>query len=133
MDLIQKYNQHNQFGIHNNLKLSIIEDGHIEYLMQLELKHFASETLVHGGTLAGLMDAILSVAAFSAIHKENKKVATVDFNINYLRPLTRKMEIRGVGKVVKKGKRIIVVKGEIYNDENQLVAIGNGNIIPIAI
>jgi acyl-coenzyme A thioesterase PaaI-like protein len=41
------------------------------------------------------------------------------------------MQIRGLGKVIKKGKRIISVQGEIYDDENALVATGSGSIIPI--
>ena len=131
MDLIATYNETNHFGKHNNLELTVIEKGRIEYTMLIEKKHFASDTLVHGGTLAGFMDAILSVAAFSSIADENQKVATVEFKINYLRPIVKEMKIRGIGQVVKKGKRIIAVQGEIFNDENKLVATGSGSIVPI--
>lgn len=131
MDLIEHYNRNNHFGIHNNLKFRIIEEGHIEYTMQLEKKHFATDSLVHGGALAGFMDALLSVAAFTSVAEGNQKVATVEFKINYLKPISREMIIRGIGRVIKKGKRIISVQGEIFNDEDSLVATGSGSIIPI--
>jgi uncharacterized protein (TIGR00369 family) len=131
MDPIEHYNRFNHFGIHNNLELTILDKGKIEYTMQLEKKHFATDTLVHGGTLAGFMDAILSVAAFTSVAAQKQKVATIEFKINYLRPILREMQIRGLGTVIKKGKRIISVQGEIFDDENKLVATGSGSIIPI--
>ncbi|HAW53354.1 MAG TPA: hypothetical protein DCX54_13670 [Flavobacteriales bacterium] len=131
MDLIEHYNRNNYFGIHNNLELTVLNEGEIEYSMLLEKKHFATPNLVHGGALAGFMDAILSVAAFTSVAAQNQRVATVEFKINYLKPILREMKIRGLGKVIKKGKRIIFVQGEIYDDENNLVATGSGSIIPI--
>jgi len=131
MDLIEHYNRSNHFGIHNNLELTVLDEGNIEYTMRLEKKHFATDNLVHGGTLAGFMDAILSVAAFTSVAAQNQKVATIEFKINYLRPILKEMQIRGVGNVIKKGKRIISVQGEIYDNENILIATGSGSIMPI--
>lgn len=98
--------------------------------MTLKDAHFALPDVIHGGAIAGFMDAIVSVAAFSSVADENKHVATVEFKINFLKAVRRKMELLGIGKVIQKGNKIIVVLGEIYNDDNQLVATGIGSIMP---
>jgi acyl-CoA thioesterase len=129
MNQIDKYNEANLFGKANNLHLTIIESGHIEYKMKLEEKHLALPALIHGGAIAGLMDAILSVAAFTMVSEEGKHVATVDFTINYLKPITTLETIRGIGKVMKRGKKIIVSRGEIYNENEEIVALGTGTMM----
>lgn len=130
MDLISEYNKSNSFGKENNLSLQVISPGHIEYTMQIENKHMALNNVVHGGAIAGLMDAVLSVAAFSAVEKEGMHVSTVEFKINYLKPVSESIKLKGIGKVLKLGKRLIVTKGEIFDNENNMIAIGTGTIIP---
>ena len=131
MDPIERYNRGNAFGLENNLELEVIEPGHIRYTMKVEKKHFATPELVHGGALAGFMDAVLSLAAFSAVKDEGKVVATVEFKINYLKAVKRECTLTGLGKVIKKGKQIIVVNGEILDGEGSLVATGTGSIMPL--
>ena len=131
MDLIEIYNQGNHFGKANNLELKIISEGKIEYAMQLDEKHLALPKLVHGGTIAGFMDAILSVAAFSAVYKNDKHVATIEFKINYLKPIKQLQKLIGKGIVVKKGSKILFVEGEIFNEADELVATGSGTIMQL--
>ena len=130
MDLIEKYNESNLFGKENNLILKVLGKGHIEYEMILEEKHMALPDVVHGGAIAGLMDAVLSVAAFSHVADENKQVATVEFKINYLKSVKKKSILKGVGTVIKNGERLMVTKGEIFDEKGDLIAIGTGTIIP---
>lgn len=130
MDLIEKYNETNLFGKENNLELKVVSPGHIEYTMALEDKHMALPNVVHGGVLAGMMDAVLSVAAFSAVAEEGKHVATVEFKINYLKAVRNKQMLRGIGKVIKKGSRIIFVNGEIRDSGDTIVATSTGTIMP---
>ena len=131
MEAIEKYNASNEFGWDNNYKLRIIGKGHIEYTMDLETRHLALPDLIHGGAIAGFMDAVLSVAAFSAVAEENKNVATAEFKINYLRPVRKPEKLRGVGKVLKHGQRTIVSSGEIFDQSGELVAVGTGTLIPM--
>ena len=130
MDLIDRYNESNLFGKENNLILKVLDKGHIEYQMKLEEKHMALSDVVHGGAIAGLMDAVLSVAAFSQVADENKQVATVEFKINYLKSVKKKSILKGIGTVIKNGERLMVTKGEIFDEKGDLVAIGTGTIIP---
>ena len=131
MGILEDYNAGNQFGKENNLRLNVVSAGHIEYEMTVEEKHFALPEVMHGGAIAGLMDAVLSVAAFSAVAPENKHVATVEFKINYLKTVSVPGKLKGTGKVVKKGKRVLVCKGEIVDGRGDMVAIGTGTLMPV--
>src|SRR5690606_41756715 len=87
-----------------------------------------------GGVIAGFMDCVLGVAALSeAVHTQNL-TSTVEFKINYTRPLKLGEEIIGSGKVIHRGKSLIISSGEIRNAKTQeLVAMGQGtfNTYPI--
>ena len=43
--------------------------------------------------------------------------------LNFLHPAFLNDDLIGVGKVLKEGKRIIVVEGKIYNQDNVLLAV----------
>lgn len=130
--LIEIYNKVNNYGRANGMQLTIKEAGHIEYVMQIKDHHLATPFAAHGGAVAGFMDGILGVAALSATAVENKLVSTIEFKINFLQPVYLNDTLKGIGKVVQKGKRIIIASGEIYNQQEQLVAtaLGTFNAYP---
>lgn len=131
--IIDLYQQVNQFGKENQLKLTLIEPGKITYEMKVLPKHLATPTAIHGGMLAAMMDAILGVASLSAVAKENKLVSTVEFKISYFNPAFLGDILTGNGSVDKKGNRIIFAAGEIINQNNQMIAKATGtfNAYPI--
>jgi uncharacterized protein (TIGR00369 family) len=131
--IIDLYNQVNQFGKENNLKLTFIEPGKVTYKMKVLPKHLATPTTIHGGMLAAMMDAVLGIASLSAVANENKLVATVEFKISYFNPAFLGDILTGDGRVDKKGNRIIFAAGEIVNQNNQIIAKGTGtfNAYPI--
>lgn len=124
--LISIYNKINTYGAVNGMELKIIAAGHIEYRMEIKEQHLATTRAAHGGAVAGFMDGILGVAALSATAAENKLVSTVEFKINFLRPVLLGDKLTGTGKVDQKGKRIIIASGEIYNQKNELIAKATG-------
>jgi len=126
--LLNIYNQVNQFGLENDLELSIIKPGEIVYKMEVVKKHLATPTAIHGGMLAAMMDGIIGVAALTAVAKENKLVSTVEFKINYFKPAFLGDQLIGKGKVDHKGNRIIHASGEIYNQKNELIAKAMGTL-----
>tara|TARA_R110001592_G_scaffold148165_3_gene372866 strand:- start:4359 stop:4796 length:438 start_codon:yes stop_codon:yes gene_type:complete len=127
-DLIRIYNQVNNFGRDNHFELNIIEEGLIHYEMTIEKKHLATPTAAHGGVIAAFMDAVIGVAALSAIHKEGKLASTIEFKISYYQPALLGDKLKGIGTVDKKGKRIIFTTGEIYNQHNKLIAKATGTL-----
>lgn len=131
--LVDIYNQVNQFGADNNMKLSIIEPGKIAYKMEVMPKHLATPTAIHGGMISAMMDAVLGVAALSVVAQDNKIVSTVEFKISFLNPAFLGDVLTGFGSVDKKGNRIIYASGEIKNQDNKIIAkaLGTLNAYPI--
>ena len=125
-NIIEIYNQVNQFGKENNLKLSIIKPGVITYEMEVLQKHLATPNTMHGGMLAAMMDGVIGVAALSLVTPDNKLVSTVEYKINYFKPVYLGDILIGKGQVDNAGKRIISTSGKIYNQNNEVVATGMG-------
>jgi uncharacterized protein (TIGR00369 family) len=133
-DLIAFYSKVNKYGEANGMELTIIEPGRIEYRMEIKEMHMATPVAAHGGAVAGLMDAVLGVAALSMTAAEGKLVSTVEFKINFLNPVFKDDVLLGRGWVEQKGNRIVIASGEIIcqNRNNQMIAkaMGTFNAYP---
>ncbi len=126
--LLKIYNQVNQFGRENNLKLTVIEPGSILYEMEVLPKHLATPKVIHGGMVAAMMDGVIGVAALSIVANEKKLVSTIEFKISYFKPAFVGDILTGKGRVDNKGNRIISTSGEIYNQNNELIAKAMGTL-----
>lgn len=103
-------------------------------LLGLELEHVGSGTatlaldvrneltqnngIVHGGAIASLIDTATAFAIISLL-APRERVTTVDLTISYLRPLTSG-RLRAVAKVVRAGRRLIVVSAEVFDLDGKL-------------
>lgn len=125
-ELIESYRNQNRFGLWLGMDFKILEAGKAEYRLTPKESHEALKGMTHGGVLAGMMDGVLGVAALSVVAHEGKYVATVEFKINYLAPAVTGETILGIGEVIKKGGKILVVEGKIYNSKNELIATALG-------
>ncbi len=125
--LIRVYQKTNQFGTDNGMELISYEAGNIVYKLKVEAKHLATPTTAHGGLIAGYMDGIMGVAALTESAKNLNLVSTVEFKINYIKPAYFGDVLIGKGHVISAGKRIIIAKGEVFNEQsNELIAIATG-------
>ena len=125
--LINIYGQTNQFGRDLGMELTKFDSDEINYELTIQEKHLATPTTAHGGVIAAYMDGILGVAALYASSENAKLVSTVEFKINFLSPVKLNDQLLGVGKIVSKGNRVIVVQGEIINIKTKAkVAIASG-------
>ena len=115
------------------MKLTIVNPGEIIYEMEVLEKHLATKTTIHGGMVAAMMDGVLGVAALTDVVNQKKLVATVEFKINYFKPAYLGDKLKGLGRVDFRGNRIIATSGEIYNQNNELVAkaMGTFNAYPV--
>ena len=52
------------------------------FTFTIQEKHLATPVAAHGGALAALADALIGVAALSAVAEELKLVSTIEFKIN---------------------------------------------------
>ncbi len=133
-NLLEVYQKVNKYGEVNGMELTIVGVGEIIYQMEIKDIHMATPIAAHGGAVAGMMDAVLGVAALSFSALEEKLVSTIEFKINFLNPVYKGDVLRGVGKVEQKGKRIIIASGEITctNRDNIIIAkaMGTFNAYP---
>jgi uncharacterized protein (TIGR00369 family) len=112
---------------HMGMELVTDCDGKIRVSMELtnNLKQFYGT--IHGGAIAGLLDTIIGVAINQQL-ESSEGASTVELKINYLRPVNEG-KLWGEGKVIQKGRRLIVGQGEIKDDAGQLVAFGTATFI----
>jgi acyl-CoA thioesterase len=127
-NILTIYNEMNHFGRVNNMTYEVIQPGEIIYRFTPVKEHLATKTAVHGGVLAAYMDAIIGVAALSAVYQEEKLVATIEFKINFIAPALENEELIGKGVVLSKGKSTLVCKGEILNPQGKTIAIAQGTL-----
>lgn len=123
----------NKYDIDNSMTFEIHSPGHITYKMTVQEKHLSSPNTAHGASIAGFMDCVLGLSALSEAITKDNLTSTVEFKINYIRPVKLGEEMIGTGRVVHKGKSLIISSGEIKVN-GELVAMGQGtfNTYPFA-
>jgi len=124
VDILKKYNQTNQFGRFLGLELELLYPGEVNYYVEVKKEHLATLNSAHGGFLAGVFDQIIGTAALSKALLDKKVVATVEFKINYIKPAFLGDKLIGNGKVISSGKRLYTVEGKIFNQNQELLALG---------
>ncbi len=83
-----------------------------------ELKQ--NDGVVHGGAIAALVDTAAAFAVISLLPVD-ERATTVDLTLNYLRPL-RSGRARATARVVKAGRRLIVVSAKMTDGAGNLAA-----------
>lgn len=116
----------NKYDLDNGLTFEIHEPGSITYKMTITEQHLSSPNTAHGAAIAGFMDCVLGLSALSQAVTLGNLTSTVEFKINYIRPVSLGEEIIGVGKVVHKGKSLTISSGEVKNSKGELIALGQG-------
>lgn len=76
--------------------------------------------VVHGGAVASLIDSAMAFAIIPMLAPK-ERVTTVDLTISYLRPVSRGRMI-AVAKVIRAGRRMIVVSAEVFDSTQNLTA-----------
>lgn len=76
--------------------------------------------VVHGGAIASLVDTATAFAIISLLPPD-EKATTADLTISYLRPL-RNGRARSTARVIRAGRRLIVVSAELVDDAGNLIA-----------
>jgi uncharacterized protein (TIGR00369 family) len=127
MNFIELFKSINKYDLDNEMTFEIHSPGTITYRMKIQEKHLSSPNTAHGAAIAGFMDAVLGLSALSEAITTDNLTSTVEFKINYIRPVKLGDELIGTGKVVHKGKSLIISQGEIrIAGTTDLVAMGQG-------
>ena len=129
--LIHSYIESNNFGRLLGMEFKILEPGKVEYFVRVKNEHLATPNSAHGGFIAAFMDGLLGICGLSCVHQDFKVVSTIEFKINFFNPVYFGDSLVGRASVLHKGKRILVVEGEIFsinrNDMPVAKSIGTFN------
>jgi uncharacterized protein (TIGR00369 family) len=134
-EFIELFKKINKYDLDNQMSFEIPSPGSVIYKMTIQEQHMSSPTTAHGAAIAGFMDCVLGVSALSQAVTTKHLSSTVEFKINYIKPVKLGEEIIGTGKVVHKGKSLLISYGEVRNAQTgELVALGHGtfNTYPFA-
>ncbi|HXH31019.1 MAG TPA: PaaI family thioesterase [Bacteriovoracaceae bacterium] len=132
---IELFKTINKYDLENGLDFEILSPGSITYKMTIQEKHLSSPETAHGAAIAGFMDCVLGLSALSDAVTRTNLTSTVEFKINYIRPVKLGETIIGTGTVVHRGKSLLISSGEIrLESTGDLVALGQGtfNTYPFA-
>ena len=88
----------------------------------------------HAGLTFSIGDSAAGYSALTLL-PEDQEVMTAEIKINLLAPSDGEL-LRAEGKVVKPGKRLVVVTSEIYalkDGQTKLIAIMQGTMVPVPV
>lgn len=88
--------------------------------------HLNSIGAVHGGVPMTLVDVACTYAGcYCAEPDRRRRAITLTLSTNFLKPVSGG-KLKGVGRKQGGGCRIFFARGEIFDDQNELIATGEG-------
>jgi uncharacterized protein (TIGR00369 family) len=124
IEILKRYHQTNHFGASLGIELNITEPGNITYKVEVKREHLATLNSAHGGFLAAIMDQVVGTSALSTAIMDGNVVSTVELKMNFLSGAFLGDKLFAKGLVLKKGKKLIVVEGKIFNQNEKLLVTG---------
>lgn len=92
--------------------------------MEVVPEHLQAYGTAHGGILAGLLDAAMGLAVLGRLPAD-RGCATVEMKVNYTAP-AMPGALRGTGRVLHQGRRMLVASAEAHDAEGRMVACAQG-------
>ena len=111
------------------IELEEIDSGIATLAFDIKPELKQNHDVVHGGAIASLIDSATAFAIISLL-PTTEHATTVDLTISYLRPLTEG-RVRAVARVLRTGKRLIVVSAELFDERGTLAATALSTYIKI--
>ena len=113
------------------LKARVLEYFPEDHLLTMEftlgLEFCNSGDVVQGGFVTAMLDAAMSHAV-SATGQHKIGASTIDITVSFLKA-TRAGRHVGKGYVVKKGRTICFMRGELYNERGEITATASASAV----
>ena len=112
-------------------QLDLVEHGKVIISVRLKLSMMQQHGFGHAGVTFSIGDSAAGYAALTQMG-ENQEVLTSEMKIHLLSPADGKI-LKAVGSVLKTGKKLIVVKSDIYSikdEKEKMVATMLGTMVP---
>jgi uncharacterized protein (TIGR00369 family) len=119
-DLIKLFNQNTLFRLFNLTVLDVnTVAGTIKVEFDVDKKFCNPNGDIQGGIVSGMVDDATALA-FIFQNKFRKRPPTIELKTNFLYP-TKPGKVIGYGKVVKSGKNIVFLEGQLEQDNRTIV------------
>lgn len=102
------------------IELETVAPGTATLSLQITNDLKQNNGVVHGGAIASLIDSATAFAIISVLPPD-EKATTADLTISYLRPL-KEGRAHSTARVLRAGRRLIVVSAELVDDAGKLIA-----------
>lgn len=112
--------------------LTVVEEGRVEIVAPFDSRFCQQDGFWHAGIVTTLVDSATGFAAYSTM-PEGKRVLAVEFKMNFLRPAVGE-RFRAVGQVVRAGRSLVVVTGEVFAEadgEEKMIAINQSTMMAV--
>jgi uncharacterized protein (TIGR00369 family) len=98
---------------HLGARLLRVESGEVEVALPYSDRVTQQQGGFHGGAMGALADIAAGYAALTVVDP-SQEVTTVEYKINFLAGF-RDGELRAIGRVVRRGRRIVVTTAEVVH------------------
>ena len=106
---------------YNNIEILSMDKDNCRVKLTITKHSLNPYEIVHGGLTFALGDTAMGVLC----HAMGKNVVTLDSNINYLKP-GKGSYLLAIPKLIKMGKNTCFLATEIFDENNELIAIMYG-------
>ena len=112
--------RNNGFTSYLGIQITDLNDGYAKGEMPILDHHENPMHSVHGGCLFSLADTVAGTAAAAG----GTFMSTISGDFHYLSPAVKVEKLIAVATEKKRGKKIAVYNIEIFNEQEELLAIG---------
>jgi len=101
------------FPAYCGFEVDRVASGEFDTRLDLRPEHKQQDGFVHAGVIATMADHTAGYSAYTIVSEHNR-ILTIEFKINYFRPVTGDSIICR-SKVINRGKRIIIAESEVFS------------------
>ena len=105
--------------------------GTIEVAFRPDERMLNPQGSVQGGFVAAMLDDTMGPALVSMTGGKTMP-SSVDLTVSFIRPV-RPGRILGRGRVVKAGRSIVFLEGELFDEAGRLLARATSSAVPVAV
>jgi len=107
------------------IELVSMKEGECKVKVQVTENHLNKGGVAHGGLHATLLDTAMGGAVVSSLDRE-EWCATAQLDISYINAAKNECTLLCTGTVIRRGRSLAHVQGEIRNQDSELIALGRG-------
>jgi uncharacterized protein (TIGR00369 family) len=103
------------------ITLSLVQPGHVECELRTRDDMTNPMGTVHGGIGATLLDTAMGCAVQTLL-TDGAAYTTTDLQVRYVRPVAPGTQLRAIGTVVHRSRRLATAEGRLLDEHGKLVA-----------